>query len=296
MSHLLAALLASLSALVGLTLTPAAPVADGDVRIAAVGDIVCDPDSSTYPTCKHPDTAQLVAGQAATAVLLLGDTQYQTGNAGDYADAYAKTWGQFLPYSYPAVGNHEYLTPGATGYYDYFGSRVPGGPPGYYAFNVNGWRFYALNTECAKIDCDAQRAWMLADIRANPARCQAIYMHRPRYSSGDHGTSNIPRRFWWLAYKHRFDLALAGHDHDYERFAKMDSASNVVGNGIRSFVVGTGGKGLHDEDKPSYIGSQVRYRANYGVLFLDVRPGSYDWEYRTISGAVIDSGSDTCVT
>ena len=38
----------------------------------------------------------------------------------------------------------------------------------------------------------------------------------------------------WRALAARADVVLAGHDHHYERFAPID--------GIRSFVVGTGGR------------------------------------------------------
>ncbi len=39
---------------------------------------------------------------------------------------------------------------------------------------------------------------------------------------------------WHTLARARADVVLAGHDHHYERFAPID--------GIRSFVVGTGGR------------------------------------------------------
>jgi hypothetical protein len=261
-----------------------------DVTVAAVGDIACDPDVNG--ACGHTKTAALIANQDADAVVPLGDVQYETGDYGDYLASYHQTWGQFRPYTYPVIGNHEYYTPDAAGYYRYFADQTKA--PGYYAFNLNGWRFYALNSECGRIDCDQQLAWMRADVAANPKRCQAILMHQPRFSSGQHGSSTRVRPFWKIAYANHFELALAGHDHDYERFAKMDPSGEVrSGAGIRSFVVGTGGKNQYafGDVVP---GSLFRYNASPGVLFLDIRPGSYDWRYLAASGTRIDGGSDTC--
>ena len=83
-------------------------------------------------------------------------------------------------------------------------------------------------------------------------------MHHPRYSSGlEHGSSTVPRPFWRTAYRHRVDIALAGHDHDYERFARMDGEGVHRTKGIVSFVSGTGGKSLY------HLG---RKRANSPVL------------------------------
>ncbi len=271
---------------------PTSQAAVDSVTIAAAGDIACDPDDRAYSSCSHPDTAALVAQRGAAAVLPLGDSQYETGNAGDYLDAYASSWGRFLRYTYPVPGNHEYLTAGASGYFDYFSPRTE--RPGWYAFNVNGWRFYALNTECSKVDCAREAAWMRADVKAHPSRCQALFMHRPRYSSGQHGSSNIPKRFWAIAYNRHFELALAAHDHDYERFAEMDADGNVTSAGIRSFVVGTGGAELRGFRANKATGSVYRHSGDHGVLFVKVSPTGYGWRYVTTDGATLDSGSDTC--
>ncbi|MDQ3104425.1 MAG: hypothetical protein M3Q87_04280 [Actinomycetota bacterium] len=42
-------------------------------------------------------------------------------------------------------------------------------------------------------------------------------------------------------------------------------------------------------------GSQLRYNGSHGVLFMSLSDGGYTWQFKTISGAVRDSGSDTCV-
>ncbi len=78
---------------------------------------------------------------------------------------------------------------------------------------------------------------------------------------------------------------LAGHDHHYERFAPID--------GIRSFVVGTGGRNLTSFKTPK-PGSQVRLM-HFGVLDLELRDGSYTWRFLAAPGrAVLDTGSAAC--
>ena len=113
-------------------------------------------------------------------------------------------------------------TPGAAGYYSYFEHAAE--QPGYYVFEVGGWRVYVLNCNCDKMDCGTENQWFNQQLRDHPAACTLMAMHHPRYSSGcEHGSSTAPRPFWRTAYQHRVDLALAGHDHDYERFARMDA-------------------------------------------------------------------------
>ena len=288
---------AAVGLLAVLPLLPLQPVPEAtthsSVTVAVVGDIACDPDSSSYRTCHHDETAALISRVGVDAVLALGDLQYETGSASDWPKAYEPTYGAFKAITYPIPGNHEYGTAGARPYFDYFGPRAGDPTKGYYAFWLNRWRVYALNMECAYVDCTSERAWMVADAKSKPATCQLLYGHRPRYSSGEHGSSLGPRQFWAVGYNNRFDVALAGHDHDYERFAKMDHEGNVVSNGIRSFVSGAGGKSLYPIGT-AVTGSRVRYDDNYGVLFLTLASGSYSWKFRSIAGDLVDSGSQSC--
>ncbi len=290
-----AMVLAGCSASTGSTPTPGdqAVEVSGAVRVAAVGDIACDPDAPTYTDCHHDETAELIRSQDVDALLALGDLQYDKGAADDWPQSYDETYGPLLDKTYPVPGNHEYLTPGAVPYFEYFGTRAGDPDKGYYAFDLGEWRVYALNAECNQIDCAAERTWLVDDIREHQAACQLLFTHAPRYSSGEHGSSTRPERFWAVAYNAGFELALAGHDHDYERFAEMDYAGNVVSTGIRSFVSGAGGRSLYAFESREQ-GSQVQFGDDYGVLFLALGSGSYSWEYRTISGETIDQGSDTC--
>ena len=160
------------------------------------------------------------------------------------------------------------MTPGAAGYYSYFDTIDK---RGYYVFEVGGWRVYVLNSNCDKIDCGTENQWFNQQLRDHPAACTLMAMHHPRYSSGlEHGSSTVPRPFWRTAYQHRVDVALAGHDHDYERFRRMDGEGVHRAKGIVSFVSGTGGKSLY------HLGRK--------------RPNSQYFQARQVRGAQADPG------
>ena len=69
-----------------------------------------------------------------------------------------------------------------------------------------------------------------------------------------------------------------GHDHDYERFAKQRPSGEASSDGIREFVVGTGGA----ERRPFAnikANSQVRNATTFGVLKLTLHATSYDFGF-----------------
>src|SRR5579862_4723685 len=118
-------LLAMIAALLGggvhsahVPLQRLAPVRTGTVVVAAAGDIACDPfgviDSMSARLlgwCRMADTARLIEAHHVTAVLALGDEQYQSARPDDFAYGYALTWGALTNITYPTPGNHEYYTP-----------------------------------------------------------------------------------------------------------------------------------------------------------------------------------------
>jgi len=275
------------------TSAPSGPVIGaGDVVIAAAGDIASCTSSADEAT------AQLLDSIAPTRVLTLGDHVYPNGTDAEFADCYQPTWGRHKATTQPAPGNHDYNTPGAAGYYNYFGAAAGDPAKGYYAFDLGAWHIYALNSNCADVPCgagSAQEQWLRADLAAHPQSCLAAYMHHPRFSSGaTHGSTPGVSALWSALYDHRVDLVLEGHDHVYERFTRLDPTGAIdLTRGIRSFVVGTGGAGLYSFGTP-LTGSEAR-SATHGVLKLILRSAGYDWTFMPVAGSsYTDSGSDTC--
>jgi hypothetical protein len=91
---------------------------------------------------------------------------------------------------------------------------------------------------------------------------------------------------WETLAKNKVDVYLSGHEHNYERMGVMD--------GIREFVVGTGGRSLYGFGTP-LSQSEFRYSENFGVLKLRLFPDYYEWEFVNIMGQIIDSGSEKCL-
>jgi hypothetical protein len=248
------------------------------VTVVAAGDIAC-PRSLACT-----DTSALVESLHPDAVLALGDLQYERGELFDFQSVYDKTWGRFKDITHPSPGNHEYSTPGAAGYFDYF--KVPP----WYSVDIGTWHVVALNSNCRSIGgCgpgSPQERWLREDLAAHPARCTLAFWHHPRFSSGYHGSDPGYDPFWAdLAAAHA-EVVLGGHDHDYERFAPD--------RGIRQFVVGTGGRSLYPILGPE-PGSETHNDDTYGVLELRLRPSSYDWRFVAAGPSKFaDSGHTDC--
>jgi hypothetical protein len=272
--------------------SPDRALAAPPVTVVAVGDIACPPGKPmTRTTCRQSKTARAAIALHPTRVLALGDLQYEKGRYRGFKRSYAKSWGALRAITWPIPGNHEYYTSGASGYYRYFSGLQPGAP-GWYRRTLNGWQLYFLNSNCGVVDCVAERAWLEREMTANPSTCSLIAFHHPRFSSGEHGNNVGMRRFWQIAQSHGADLALSGHDHDYERFAPMDSAGVADPNGIRQFVSGGGGKSLYP--RRSYPANSQVFLKRFGVLQLTLGASSYSWKFRTPNLVVRDSGSAAC--
>jgi acid phosphatase type 7 len=280
----------------GPTTTTPAPVPVGsDPTIAAAGDIACDSSTAGATTCHQAATAGLLTAGNFTAVLGLGDHQYPSGALADFNAYYDPTWGQVKTKTYPAPGNHEYQTSGAAGYFTYFGDRAGPAGRGYYSFNVGSWHLISLNSEVSTAAGSAQETWLKADLAANSQRCTLAYWHKPLFSSGPHGNNPSGKPLWDALYAAGAEVVLAGHDHDYERFApQTPSGSADATRGIREFVVGTGGK-EHYSISSTQPNSQVHNTDTFGVLRLTLHPDGYDWKFLPEAGKTFtDSGTGSC--
>ena len=100
---------------------------------------------------------------------------------------------------------------------------------------------------------------------------------------------------WQALYDAEVELAISGHDHDYERFAPQDAAGGLDRErGIRQFVVGTGGRLAYSLLTPE-PNSEVRATDVFGVLKLTLAPGSYGWEFVPVAGGTFtDAGTEAC--
>jgi len=275
------------------------------LRIAAAGDIACDPESSAFAegrgsgsTCRQLATSDLLVGEGYSAVLALGDIQYEDASHEKFLASYDRSWGRVKAITRPVPGNHEYRTRGAAGYYEYFGARTADRAEGYYSFDLGAWHVVALNSNCGAVggchEGSPQAGWLRTDLAANPARCTLAFWHHPRYSSGVHGSDRAYRPFFQALYDADADVVLVGHDHDYERFAPQDADGRRDDRrGISQFVVGTGGRSLRAFPRVE-PNSEARDRSTFGVLELTLGAGAYAWRFRPAVGTFIDAGTAHC--
>ena len=115
----------------------------GDPVLVGAGDI---------GSCENPgveQTSRLVAlaGVDAT-VATFGDHAYPKGTDADFIKCYDPYWDQFKARTRPSPGNHDYETPGASGYFKYFGAAAGDPDEGYYSYDLGARRGEAYAASC----------------------------------------------------------------------------------------------------------------------------------------------------
>jgi hypothetical protein len=262
-------------------------------RLVAAGDIAdCNLDGDTA-------TADLIDWllEEEGVVAALGDTAYPDGSPAQYTECYEPTWGRHRFRTRPAVGNHEYRTPEAGGYFEYFGNAAGQPGEGWYAYELGTWHIIVLNSNCAEVDCEAgseQEQWLRTQLSTDPHLCTLAYMHHPRFSSGRHGDDETIVDLWQALQDYGVEAVLAGHDHNYERLRPITARGELDTEGLPSFVVGTGGKGLRPvgQQRP---GSEFVADNAHGVLVLDLFSFGYTWQFVDTGGSTLDNGSAPCI-
>jgi hypothetical protein len=75
-------------------------------------------------------------------------------------------------------------------------------------------------------------------------------------------------------------LLLSGHDHGYEQFKRQDAKQNLVSDGLRSFIVGTGGATFYKEAYNNiWANSEKRQSRWHGLLKLELFETRYRWRF-----------------
>jgi hypothetical protein len=273
-----------------------------DPIIVAGGDIAaCEEGSGEQATAaildEYPDAT----------VAVLGDTAYPNGTASEFANCYDPSWGRARSRTLPAIGDHEYGTPNASGYFAYFneqlapfGAAATDSTRGWYSYDLGVWHVVVLNSNCAIVGGCAvgspMEQWLRADLAAHPAPCTLAYWHHPRFSSGgEHGNNTDVQPLFQALHDSGVDVVLNGNDHIYERYAPQTATGTLdVDGGVREFVVGTGGAFLYPIGVVN-PNSEVRNNVDYGALKLTLHPTSYDWQFLAEAGGTFtDSGTTQC--
>jgi len=268
---------------------------DKGVTIVAAGDIAsCESQGDEA-------TAEVVEKINPDVVLTLGDTTDHNGTYEELRDCYQPSWGRFKSITYPVLGNHDYGQGGfedrhpdiydASGFHSYFDISELG----YYSFSLGDWLLVALNSNCFVVGCEEgseQYEWLKQELWQSDPGCLLAYWHHPVYSHGYYEEPYAMQEIWHLLYSYGADVILNGHDHVYDRRAMVDPASELDAEGIRQFVVGTGGHPLYEFGADKH--TEVRSAEHLGVLLLSLLPDEYEWEFLTVGGDFTDRGNGAC--
>lgn len=262
--------------------TPPPPPVAQSATVLAVGDI---------GQCGSPgvaQTARLVEGLAGE-LLLAGDLAYFSGTMSNFVQCFDPEWGSNRHRWRPVPGNHEYETPNAAGYFQYFGQVAANG---HYAFRAGPWQVLMIDSNVPANRGSPQYAFVQSELAAHPTRCAMAVWHHPLFTSGPNGNNLMMRDMWQLLQQSGVDVVVSAHDHLYERFGKQDVDGRSDAGGMRQFIAGTGGARLYDFVRAS-PNSQFRL-STHGVLRLTLNREDYAWAFLDTSGATVDSGSDGC--
>jgi tartrate-resistant acid phosphatase type 5 len=262
----------------------AAQESEQPLRLAVVGDY-------GTPTREAADVAALIKSWNPHAILTTGDNNYPSGaaatidrNIGAYYHAFIAPYrgaygaGTTENRFFPTLGNHDWDTPGARPYLDYF--SLPGNER-YYEKVLGKVHLFALDSDPREPDGvspdSVQGVWLRNAMAASTACWKIVVMHHPPYSSGAHGSSA------WMQWPYRewgADLVLTGHDHTYER---------VVVGGLTYIVSGLGGNTRYSFGAP-VAGSVERYNGDVGAVLVEVVGGVAGFSFVTRGGEVVDRG------
>jgi len=242
------------------------------------------------------DVARLVKSWQPDLVLTVGDNNYPSGavetidlNIGQfyheliapYKGAYGG--GAVSNRFFPTLGNHDWLTPNAQPYLDYF--TLPGNRR-YYTFTNGPVQFFALDSDAKEPDgvtADSRQGqWLMKELAASTSAWRVVYFHHAPYSSGVyHGsqTGESDKLRWpfkgWGAH-----VVLTGHDHVYER---------LRADGLTYIVTGLGGDSFDKFHQPPIRESVKRFTGGFGALRMDATETNLTFRFITSNNRVIDT-------
>lgn len=201
-------------------MTTAAPPGKDALRFVALGD------SGTGGAAQRA-IARRMSAVGFDLMVFLGDIAYEDGTPRQLERNFFAVYRDFLRYvpAYPAIGNHERQTRLGRPYFEAF---VLPEPERYYSFDWGDVHFVAIDTT----QRDArQLVWLDDDLGKNRLPWVIVYGHHPMYTNSLRGPQRwIREAFASIVTRHKVDLVLAGHEHQYERF-RIAGVNYIVSGG-----------------------------------------------------------------
>jgi predicted phosphodiesterase len=199
---------------------------------------------------------RFAAERTVDALVTLGDNDYTERPAAFHrnwqaAFGWAKTRGLRVT---GTLGNHDVRVDGGRYEFDELGM-----PRRFYRRQVGDVAFFVLDSNSVGT---RQTRWLRRSLAGSTARWKVAVFHHPAFTCGGyHATPAVQARWVPLFERYDVDLALSGHDHNYQRFAARRDVTYVVHGG--------GGAHLYPlEPCPSSYPRRVVGRAMHGWLYL----------------------------
>jgi alkaline phosphatase len=246
------------------------------------------------------DATGALAATLPGVVATLGDTAYEDGTTQELEECFGGSWGGVKDrIRFAVTGNHDIHTDGGAPLQAYMGDAAARDGLTWFSDDLGAWHVVVLDSNCGWLGdlCGSesdQVRWLREDLAASGARCTIALIHVPRFSSGQHGDAHAVGSIWDELYAANAELVLAGHDHDYERFApQVPDGTPDEARGIVQFVVGTGGADL-ESFRQARPNSAVRIDDAHGVLELTLRADSWSSRFVDTAGMARDAGGGDC--
>jgi 3',5'-cyclic AMP phosphodiesterase CpdA len=178
----------------------------------------------------------------------LGDISYYGNFEERYDEVFAKPMAPLIDAGVGfelAIGNHDRdLRHSDEGLEEIEAElRLLGTPSLYYSTTHGPVDFFFLDSSVPGVfgpGASRQWEWLDDSLASSTSQWKIVALHHPLYSSGQHGsTVGARKRLEPILARHRVDLVLAGHDHNYERTHPQKGITYVVsGGGCKTTSVG----------------------------------------------------------
>jgi len=243
------------------------------VRIIAVGDFGVGGDAQRSLGAA---VRAFEARNPAHLLVALGDNDYTESPTAFHANWEASfRWTRAAGVNVSGVlGNHDVRVEG--GRYEFDELRMP---RRYFRRVLGPVELYLLDSN--NVDA-AQTTWLRRMLARSRARWRIAVAHHPALTCGTYSSHpGVVARWVPLFERYRVQLVLAGHDHNYQRFAPR--------RGVRYVVHGGGNPRLYPLKRcRAGYPRRVRGALERGFVYLVARPGRLDGYAVTPAGRRTD--------
>jgi hypothetical protein len=194
------------------------------VHLALAGDVG---DSGSRLRATAAAVARIDDVQPFDGLVLLGDNVYPAGDPAGLRATVFRPFADVLDHVplFAVLGNHDVKRGHAAGQVTALGM-----PGRWWAHDFGDVLLIGLDSNRA--DDRTQRDWLAGTLATATERWRIVVLHHPPYSAGYQGSDMAARRaFVPLFERYGVQLAVAGHEHDYQRSRPIDGVTYVVTGG-----------------------------------------------------------------